>query len=58
MQITETILRINKTETVYLCIDENDNIQFASVSNTQANIYARINNCFVSNYPPNSLTRD
>lgn len=56
MKITETTLRINKTETIYLCIDENENIQFASTSYSQSCRYARLNNCFVSTYPAGTLT--
>lgn len=60
---TPTVLeRINKKETVYLCILENGSekgkIMFGTPSFSQAHQYARLNNCFVSEYPPGRLYLD
>ena len=43
--------RINKKEPVYLCIDNEDNVNFGTPSYSQACQYARQNNCTVINYP-------
>jgi hypothetical protein len=52
--------RINKKETVYLCIDNDKEgeIMFGTPSYSQATRYARLNNCFVSEYPPGRLNLD
>lgn len=56
-QKEETVLeRINKSETVYLCIDDNDAVQFGTPSYCQAHQFARTNKCFVSEYPKGTLS--
>ena len=50
--------RINKKEPVYLCIDINENICFGTPSYSQAHKFARLNNCFVSEYPTGTYTED
>ena len=58
MKITETLLRLNKLETIYLCIDDNGNIHFGTPSRSQACMFARLNNCSISTYPAGTLTNN
>lgn len=43
--------RINKIHTVYLCINSEQSPCFGTASYGQALKYARLNNCFISEYP-------
>lgn len=58
MKVSNILIRINKKETIYLCIDNEENILFGSASHAQANRYARQNKCFISTYPKGTLTQD
>jgi len=50
--------RINQKETVYICYDFENIIQFGTASHAQALAYCRINNCNYSTYPPKTYTED
>jgi hypothetical protein len=51
IKISSAMERINQKETIYICYDK-DGVQFGSASESQARIYARLNKCEISIYPP------
>ena len=56
----QTVLeRINQKETVFLCVnEETQEPMFGTPSRTQAQKFARLNKCFISEYPPKTYTEE